>query len=221
MQSILSVVAMLQSDQIWYRPREKQSVADQRRAHFFEANGDHITLLGVFEKWKEVKYSNPWCVHNFIQSRSLKHALDVRKQLVAICDRFGLLDRKDASNRKDDVVNISKAICSGYFMHAAKKDPQEGYKTLVEGQPAYIHPSSALFNHQPDWLIFHHLVLTSKEYMRENLVISPKWLCDLAPRFYKKADPIRLSKRKRREKIEPLYDRYAEQNSWRLSRRRF
>ena len=187
------------------------------QAHFFEANGDHITLLSVYNKWREMKYSNPWCVHNFIQSRSLKHAMDVRKQLVAICDRFGLTHDNEAIN----IVNISKAITSGYFMHAAKKDPQEGYKTLVEGQPAYIHPSSALFNHQPDWLIFHHLVLTSKEYMRENLVIQPQWLCELAPRFYKKADPIRLSKRKRREKIEPLYDRYAEPNSWRLSRRRY
>jgi hypothetical protein len=27
-----------------------------------------------------------------------------------------------------------------------RKDPQEGYKTLVEGTPVYIHPSSALFS---------------------------------------------------------------------------
>ena len=46
-QSILSVVmiSMLQNDQIWYRPREKQAVADQRRAHYFEPNGDHLLLL--------------------------------------------------------------------------------------------------------------------------------------------------------------------------------
>lgn len=28
---------------------------------------------------------------------------------------------------------VRRAIVSGYFRHAAKKDPQEGYKTLVEG----------------------------------------------------------------------------------------
>jgi len=28
---------------------------------------------------------------------------------------------------------VRRAITSGYFRHAAKKDPQEGYKTLVEG----------------------------------------------------------------------------------------
>ena len=31
----------------------------------------------------------------------------------------------------------------------------------------FIHPSSALFQRQPDWVIYHELVLTSKEYMRE------------------------------------------------------
>lgn len=31
----------------------------------------------------------------------------------------------------------------------------------------YIHPSSALFQRQPDWVIYHELVLTTKEYMRE------------------------------------------------------
>lgn len=31
------------------------------------------------------------------------------------------------------------------------QDPQEGYRTLVDSQVVYIHPSSALFNRQPDW----------------------------------------------------------------------
>lgn len=62
---------------------------------------------------------------------------------------------------------IQKAICSGFFFHGARKDPLEGYKTVVEQQPVYIHPSSALFQQQPDWVLYHELVLTSKEYMRE------------------------------------------------------
>ena len=45
---------------------------------------------------------------------------------------------------------VRKAICSGFFMHAAKKDPQEGYRTLSDGTPCYIHPSSALFNKNPE-----------------------------------------------------------------------
>ena len=105
-------------------------------------------------------------------------------------------------------------------MHAAKKDPTEGYKTLVEGQPVYIHPSSALFNKNPDWLIYHELVLTTKEYMRNVMLLDPKWLLEFAPMFFRKADPTQLSKRKRAEKIEPLYDRFNDKDAWRLSKRR-
>lgn len=54
---------------------------------------------------------------------------------------------------------IQKAILSGFFSNAAKKDPQEGYKTLVDQQLVYIHPSSAIFNRQPDWLDFTLLLL--------------------------------------------------------------
>ncbi|KAL6289285.1 hypothetical protein ACE6H2_006795 [Prunus campanulata] len=80
----------------------------------------------------------------------------------------------------------------------------------------------ALFQRQPDWVIYHELVMTTKEYMREVMVVDPKWLVELAPRFFKVADPTKMSKckRKRLERIEPLYDRYHEPNSWRLSKRR-
>ena len=43
----------------------------------------------------------------------------------------------------------------------------QGYKTVADQTPVFIHPSSALFQRQPDWVVYFELVLTSKEYMRE------------------------------------------------------
>lgn len=213
---ILTIIAMIQTGNIFYRPREKQAQADQKRAKFFQPEGDHLTLLAVYEAWKAKNFSGPWCFENFVQSRSLRRAQDVRKQLLSIMDKYKL----DVMSCGRDFTKIRKAITAGFFFHAARKDPQEGYRTLVENQPVYIHPSSALFQRQPDWVIYHELVMTTKEYMREVTVIDPKWLVDLAPRFFKTSDPTKMSKRKRQERIEPLYDRYHEPNSWRLSKRR-
>ena len=56
-----------------------------------------------------------------------------------------------------NVQKVQKAICSGFFRNAAKRDPQEGYRTLVDSQSVYIHPSSALFQHQPEWVVYHEL----------------------------------------------------------------
>ncbi|TKY47790.1 pre-mRNA-splicing factor ATP-dependent RNA helicase [Spatholobus suberectus] len=199
---ILTIIAMIQTGNIFYRPREKQAQADQKRAKFFQPEGDHLTLLAVYEAWKAENCSGPWCFENFVQSQSLRRAQDVRKQLLTIMDKYDIyaLDVVSAGNNS---TKVRKAITAGFFFHAARKDPQEGYRTLVENQPVYIHPSSALFQRQPDWVIYHELVMTTKAYMREVTVIDPKWLVELAPRFFKVADPTKMSKRKCQERIEP------------------
>ena len=47
-------------------------MADQRKAKFHQPEGDHLTLLAVYNAWKNNKFSNAWCYENFVQARSLK-----------------------------------------------------------------------------------------------------------------------------------------------------
>ena len=178
---ILTIVGMISAGNVFYRPKEKQQLADQRKSKFHQPEGDHLTLLTVYNAWKSANFSNAWCFENFVQARSLRRAQDIRKQMLGIMDRY---QQKVVSCGKN-FVKVRMAICGGFFRHAAKKDPQEGYKTLTEGTPVQIHPSSALFQKQPEWVIYHELVLTSKEYMREVVTIEPKWLTEVAPNFYK------------------------------------
>ncbi|VVA89959.1 unnamed protein product [Arabis nemorensis] len=72
---ILTMIAMIQTSHIFYRPREKQ------------AQADHLTFLAVYEAWKAKNFSGPWCFENFIQSRSLWRAQDARKQFLSIMDK--------------------------------------------------------------------------------------------------------------------------------------
>ncbi|XP_062225195.1 probable pre-mRNA-splicing factor ATP-dependent RNA helicase DEAH5 [Phragmites australis] len=214
---ILTIIAMIQTGNIFYRPREKQAQADRKRSNFFQPEGDHITLLTVYDAWKAKGFSGPWCFENFIQVTSLRRAQDVRKQLLEIMDKHKL----DTVSAGNDSTKIGKALAAGFFFHAARKDPRGGYRTLADNQLVYIHPGSALFHQQPQWVIYHEIVMTTKEYMREVTAIDPRWLVELAPRFYRSVDPMKISKRKRQERIEPLYDRHSEPNSWRLSKRRW
>ena len=184
-------------------------------------------LLTVYNSWKNNKFSHAWCFENFVQARSMRRTQDIRQQLLGIMDRY----KQDVVSCGKSYQRVCKAIVSGFFSHAAKKDPQEGYKTLTEGTPVYIHPSSALFNHNPEWygnacaspasrglrvtaqphasgpgapanrctpvapsrVIYHELVLTTKEYMREVLAVDPKWLAEMAPTFFRLADPNKLT----------------------------
>uniref|UniRef100_A0A673LX91 ATP-dependent RNA helicase DHX8 n=1 Tax=Sinocyclocheilus rhinocerous TaxID=307959 RepID=A0A673LX91_9TELE len=213
-EEMLTIVSMLSVQNVFYRPKDKQALADQKKAKFHQPEGDHLTLLAVYNSWKNNKFSNPWCYENFIQARSLRRAQDIRKQMLGIMDRHKL----DVVSCGKATVRVQKAICSGFFRNAAKKDPQEGYRTLIDQQVVYIHPSSALFNRQPEWVVYHELVLTTKEYMREVTTIDPRWLVEFSPAFFKVSDPTRLSKQKKQQRLEPLYNRYEEPNAWRISR---
>ncbi|KAG8527480.1 uncharacterized protein KY384_007632 [Bacidia gigantensis] len=211
---LLSIVAMVSAVQtVFYRPKEKQQQADQKKAKFHDPHGDHLTLLNVYNGWKNSKFSSPWCFENFIQARSMRRAQDVRQQLVSIMERYK--HRVVSCGR--NTQKVRQALCSGFFRNSARKDPQEGYKTLVEGTPVYMHPSSAMFGKPAEHVIFHTLVLTTKEYMHCTTAIEPKWLVDAAPTFFKVAPTDRLSKRKKAERIQPLHNRFAGEDDWRLS----
>ncbi|KAA0163354.1 hypothetical protein FNF28_04274 [Cafeteria roenbergensis] len=212
---ILTVVSMLSVDNVFFRPKDRQSLADQKHSKFHQPEGDHLTLLCVYQAWKDSGFANAWCFENFLHGRTMRKAHDVRKQLLSIMDRH----RLDVISSGKDFTRVRRALTSGFFTRAARKDPVEGYKTLSHGQTVFVHPSSSLFQKGPDWVIYHELVLTTKEYMRSVTAIDPKWLFELAPRHFRKVDTHEISRRKRREKIEPLYDRFNPPDTWRLSKR--
>lgn len=211
---LLTIVAMISATQtVFHRPKDKQQQADQKKAKFHDPHGDHLTLLNVYNAWKHSKYSTPWCYENFIQPRSMKRAKDVREQLVTIMERHK--HRIVSCGR--NTMKVRQALCCGFFRNSARKDPQEGYKTLVEGTPVYMHPSSALFGKPAEHVIYHSLVETTREYMHNVTTIEPKWLVEAAPTFFKVAPTDRLSKRKKAERIQPLHNRFAGEDDWRLS----
>ncbi|RXW22662.1 hypothetical protein EST38_g3176 [Candolleomyces aberdarensis] len=213
-EEILSIVAMLSVQSVFNRPKGKQAQADSKKVKFHQPEGDHLTLLTVYNGWKNANFSNPWCYENFIQAGSMRRAQDFRKELLGIMDRY----KHDILSAGRDYNKVRRAICSGFFRNAAKKNPQEGYKTVLEGSGVYIHPSSALFNRAPEWLIYDELTLTTRAYCHNATAIEPEWLVEVAPQFFKLADANKTSKRKKQVKIELLDKKYEKPDEWRLSK---
>jgi HrpA-like RNA helicase len=58
---IITIVAMLTVQNVFYRPKDKQTLADKMRSKFYQPEGDHLTLLTVYEVWKANKSSDFWC----------------------------------------------------------------------------------------------------------------------------------------------------------------
>ncbi|XP_068722748.1 pre-mRNA-splicing factor ATP-dependent RNA helicase DHX16-like [Montipora capricornis] len=181
-EQILTITAMLSvNNAIFYRPKDKVVHADNARVNFFRSGGDHLTLLNVYDQWAETGYSTQWCFENFIQHRSMKRARDVREQLEGLMERVEI----EVTSNPHDSVPIRKAITAGYFYHTARLSKSGQYRTVKHQQTVMIHPNSSLFQEQPRWVIYHELVFTTKEFMRQIIEIENKWLLEVAPHYYK------------------------------------
>lgn len=60
------------------------------------------------------------------------------------------------------------------------------YVNMRTGMPCHLHPTSALFGmgFTPDYIVYHELVMTSKEYMQCVTSVDGYWLAELGPIFY-------------------------------------
>lgn len=188
---VITICAMLSvGNSIFFRPAEKVMHADNAHKNFIRPGGDHVRLLTVYEQWKETNYSAQWCMENFIQIRSMRRARDIKEQLVDLCKRVEIdYEDESISQVSDDVfTNVRKAIASGFFYNTAKLQKSGNYRTLKNAHTVHCHPSSSMFEALPKWVIYHELVLTTKEFMRNLIEIEPKWLLEIAPHYYKESD---------------------------------
>ncbi|KAG4079462.1 hypothetical protein HA402_005159 [Bradysia odoriphaga] len=181
-EEVVTIAAMLSvNSSIFYRPKDKIIHADTARKNFNHMHGDHLSLLQVYNQWAETDFSTQWCYENFIQYRSMKRARDVREQLAGLMQRVEI----EMVSCLPETIPIRKAITSGYFYHIARLSKGGNYKTIKHNQNVMIHPNSSLFEELPRWVLYHELVFTTKEYMRQVIEIESKWLLEVAPHYYK------------------------------------
>lgn len=188
-EEILTVVAMCSlSASVFYRPKDKQVHADNAKENFVHEHGDQLTMMKVYNQWVDTEYSQQWCFENFLQYRMMKRARDIRDQLVNLADRAEM----EFTSCGEDTIPIRKAYTAGFFYNTARLTQNQkvyGYKTLRHQTAVQTHPQSVLFEKDNvKWLIYSELVFTTKEFMRNIIVIEPAWLCEVAPHYYKKED---------------------------------
>lgn len=194
---ILIIVSMLSVPSIFYRPKGREEESDQVREKFSVPESDHLTYLNVYLQWKNNNYSSIWCNDHFIHTKAMRKVREVRAQLKDIM----VQQKMNLISCGSDWDVIRKCICAAYFHQAAKLKGIGEYVNVRTGMPCHLHPTSALFGmgYTPDYIIYHELVMTTKEYMQCVTAVDGEWLAELGPMFYsiKHAGKSRQENRRR------------------------
>ncbi|XBI54648.1 hypothetical protein VPH35_036625 [Triticum aestivum] len=196
---VLTVVSMLSVPSVFFRPKDRAEESDAAREKFFVPESDHLTLLNVYLQWKSNQYRGDWCNDHFLHVKGLRKAREVRSQLLDILKALKI--PLTSCHMEWDVVR--KAICSAYFHNSARLKGIGEYVNCRNGMPCHLHPSSALYGlgYTPDYVVYHELVLTTKEYMQCVSAVDPQWLAELGPMFFsvKDTDTSLLDHKKRQK----------------------
>ncbi|CAG8576913.1 4771_t:CDS:10 [Diversispora eburnea] len=186
-EEILSISAMISVQNVFLHSTNSSINAEEEKMKFAVEEGDHITLLNVFNAFvTRGNKSARWCQKHCLNFRALSRALSIRQHLKKYLVRFDV----PIESCGNDTVKIRKCLVSGYFSQAAKMMPDGSFRTIRDNV-IYIHPSSIMFTRKAPWVIFHEVVETTKTFMRDLTVIEPSWLAELAPHFYEfKTKPL-------------------------------
>lgn len=179
---VLSIVSMLSVPDVFYRPKDRAEESDAAREKLMVPESDHLTLLNVFQQWLANGKSTAWAERHFIHAKALRKAAEVREQLLDIMGK----QRMQPRSCRTDWDMVRRAVCSAYFMHAAKQKSLDEFTNLLIGTPAVLHPSSSLYGlgYTPDYVVYHELVLTTKEYMQCVTGVEAEWLAEMGPMFF-------------------------------------
>ncbi|GAW10245.1 pre-mRNA-splicing factor ATP-dependent RNA helicase PRP43 [Lentinula edodes] len=150
---ILTITAMLSIPNVWLRPPNQRAAADQAKAMLTVPEGDHLTMLNVFNNYSQNKHDRNWAWNNFLSARALAQAENVRAQLLRTMEKYDI-DVISLEDEKKRNLGIRQALTCGFFMHVAHKEGEKGsYLTVKDNQVVALHPSCGL-DSQPEWVLF-------------------------------------------------------------------
>ena len=66
---MLTLVSMLSVPSVFFRPPDRAEESDAAREKFFVPESDHLTLLHVYQQWKNNGYRPDWCSDHFLQAK--------------------------------------------------------------------------------------------------------------------------------------------------------
>jgi pre-mRNA-splicing factor ATP-dependent RNA helicase DHX38/PRP16 len=179
---VLIIVSMLSVPSVFFRPKDREEESDGAREKFFVPESDHLTLLNVYLRAKQYKYDAAWCTRHFIHAKGIRKAREVHAQLLDLMKQQKL--EPVSAGGSWDVVRQS--ICAAYFYNSSKIKGIGEYINMLTGIPSSLHPSSALFGlgHTPDYVCYHELISTTKEYMSCVTAVEGEWLAEAGPMFF-------------------------------------
>ena len=194
-EDIVSIISLLQSDNIFYTPNNKKEIIEKIREKYIDWSSDHLTLRNIFKEYKNSNNKEQFCKENYLNDKALAKSMEIFKQLIKYLKKMKIDEyKKDEEKEMNDKIEqidkyldgiknlgidnnenknklILNCLLTGYFNNIAKYSNDNFFNTVKGNQLCKIHPTSVLIKRpklgkQFGYLIFNEMIITSKKYLK-------------------------------------------------------
>ncbi|KAJ8260777.1 hypothetical protein COCON_G00165000 [Conger conger] len=188
---LLTIAAMLTAPSclVTPPPQSEEAAATHRRV-LLHAEGDHLTLINIFNAYVQHDGDEAWCTKNFLNGASLRLAVVIRAELLEVMQRIELPVSPPAFGCQDNSTNVKRALISGFFLKVAHDvDGLGNYLLLTHRHVAHLNPFSSYLCRRPrpappSWVLYHEFTISHDNCIRTASEIHPHMLVELAPQYY-------------------------------------
>ncbi|XP_076868082.1 ATP-dependent RNA helicase DQX1 [Brachyhypopomus gauderio] len=188
---LLTIAAMLTASPCFVTPPpNKEETAAIHRRLFMHPEGDHLTLINIYNAYLQNNEDEAWCATNFLNASALQLAVIIRAELLEVMQRIELPVSPPAFGCQDNITNIKRALISGFFLKVAHDvDGLGNYLLLTHRHVAHLHPFSTYMCRQPlpdppAWVLYHDFTISHDNCICTASEVHPHMLVELAPQYY-------------------------------------
>ncbi|NXW55184.1 DQX1 helicase, partial [Eurystomus gularis] len=190
-EEMVSLAAMLTVSPCFVPPsaHPEEAVTLRRRA-LLHPHGDHFTLINIFNTFQQHHADEGWCRAHAVSAEALRLAGVVRDELLDVMRRIELPVSPPAFGADANILNIQRALISGYFLKVARDiDGSGNYVMLTHKHVAHLPPGCCYLLRQPPrrpppWVLYHEFTISQDNCLRIVSEIQPQMLVELAPQYY-------------------------------------
>lgn len=186
---MLTLAAMLTAAPGFTRPPLCAEEAALRRA-LEHADGDHSTLIQVYEAFIQSGEDKAWCQARGLNWAALCQAQKLRGELLELMQRIELPLSQPAFGSEKNRRDLQKALVSGYFLKVARDTDGTGnyllltHKHVAQLSPYCCYRSRRAPARPPPWVLYHNFSVSKDNCLSIVSEIQPQMLVELAPPYF-------------------------------------
>lgn len=179
MSDVLTAVAFLSAKTPYILPPgEELSARDAHYAMADKAYGDFMTMLKLYRTYHDIpgkKERESYAKSHYLDYESMEEIVHIKDQLAQIVSEMGM-----PISENHNIAEYFLCLTAGLRQYICMKIDRFSYRTITANK-IQIHPGSAWFRENPDFILAGEIVQTTKMYARTVSPLRKEWINAVDP----------------------------------------